>query len=694
MTMSTIPGWTRYKQLLRELPYGKILPTAVYIHRDSEPCRTGVLGEILAELADRHAVGDEFNVMKFRVDAPRLSFLYYPQFFEEPHPALEKSITIDLASGRSFRSGYGDNLNPPILHRKELLLAPNDPRSSAYAALSAAEEQAGLYENTSIIGFRVNWERLLAGRGLAFEGHSLVSSANGSTHVFSSPVIGVQRHRTALTRYQLSKPVKTLLEFDQMPAGSSFLDYGCGLGADVRGLRELGFEAVGWDPVHAPDVVPVEADVVNLGYVLNVIEDPAERLETLVTAWRLARRLLVVAALIRDSSDDAPYAALNDGILTRRNTFQKYFSQRELQNYIEDGLEMSAVPVALGIFYVFRNSGEHQMFLQSRSRRSIDWDSIGLGLAKPQSSPKPPRAVRPAREDRFAVHQSLLEEFWSVVLRLGRTPLPCEFARYAELENAFGSPKRAFRHLLSQGRQDIFRRAEAARKADLLVYLAIAHLRKTIPFSMLPEAVRCDITTFFRNYRQGLEDGRTLLHACADSNNIMMACEETTLGWQDESSLYVYTGLVDTLPTVLRTFIACAELLYGTRQEADILKIHKHSGKVTFLTYFEFESSLLPRLFLRTKVNVRTQRIEVFDHTDDGQLLYFKERYIDPSDPQCPRLRDISESFVKLGISTARFLGPSVFELRRLLSTERRDDLIQELGLNPQKEREHDRDRA
>jgi len=52
--------------------------------------------------------------------------------------------------------------------------------------------------------------------------------------------------------------------------------YGCGLGADIRGLRELGFDAYGWDPVHAPDGPQADADVVNLGYVLNVIEDPAE----------------------------------------------------------------------------------------------------------------------------------------------------------------------------------------------------------------------------------------------------------------------------------------------------------------------------------------------------------------------------------------------------------------------------------
>jgi len=35
---------------------------------------------------------------------------------------------------------------------------------------------------------------------------------------------------------------------------------------------------------------------VNLGYVLNVIEDPQERLAALRRAWDLSRRLLAVAA--------------------------------------------------------------------------------------------------------------------------------------------------------------------------------------------------------------------------------------------------------------------------------------------------------------------------------------------------------------------------------------------------------------
>ena len=65
-----------------------------------------------------------------------------------------------------------------------------------------------------------------------------------------------------------------------------------------------------------------------------------EWLETLASAWRFTKRLLVVSALIGDSSSDQKRGVtFNDGILTRRNTFQRYFAQQELQSYIESGGE-------------------------------------------------------------------------------------------------------------------------------------------------------------------------------------------------------------------------------------------------------------------------------------------------------------------------------------------------------------------
>jgi hypothetical protein len=59
--------------------------------------------------------------------------------------------------------------------------------------------------------------------------------------------------------------------------------------------------------------------VVNLGFVLNVIEDTAER-AALRNAWRLAGRLLVVAAQVHVAGRGHSAVEFGDGVLTRRGT--------------------------------------------------------------------------------------------------------------------------------------------------------------------------------------------------------------------------------------------------------------------------------------------------------------------------------------------------------------------------------------
>ena len=98
----------------------------------------------------------------------------------------------------------------------------------------------------------------------------------------------IERHRTAISRNKLSKPVRLALEADVIRTGDTIMDYGCGRGDDLGFLTALGFDAVGWDPAHAPDGPKRASTFVNLGYVLNVIEKPAERVQTLKSAWALA----------------------------------------------------------------------------------------------------------------------------------------------------------------------------------------------------------------------------------------------------------------------------------------------------------------------------------------------------------------------------------------------------------------------
>ena len=108
----------------------------------------------------------------------------------------------------------------------------------------------------------------------------------------------IDRQRTALRRAQMSSPMRHLLRFGFLDGTHSVFDYGCGRGDDLRLLATMNVSAIGWDPVYRPDSRRVPADVVNLGFVLNVIEDAAERRDTLMAAFALARKVLVISVML------------------------------------------------------------------------------------------------------------------------------------------------------------------------------------------------------------------------------------------------------------------------------------------------------------------------------------------------------------------------------------------------------------
>src|SRR5262245_48949063 len=106
----------------------------------------------------------------------------------------------------------------------------------------------------------------------------------------------IERHRTAIVRYEHSRPVRRALADGMITPSTSVFDYGCGHGDDLRMLAATGVNCFGWDPVHRPEDPLLSADVVNLGYVVNVIEDASERRDAVRRAWALAGKMLIVSA--------------------------------------------------------------------------------------------------------------------------------------------------------------------------------------------------------------------------------------------------------------------------------------------------------------------------------------------------------------------------------------------------------------
>lgn len=68
----------------------------------------------------------------------------------------------------------------------------------------------------------------------------------------------------------------------------------------------------------------------------------------------MTKKFLVVAAQVLIDDRQQGQIAYGDGVITSRNTFQKYYEQEELKIYIDQVLSVDAIPVALGIYFVFR----------------------------------------------------------------------------------------------------------------------------------------------------------------------------------------------------------------------------------------------------------------------------------------------------------------------------------------------------
>lgn len=637
-----------YHQALDALPYGKRLPGAVYLlDPEDDPGIPPLLRITVAELRKRLGIGPAFNLLKFHTASPKISFLSYPDFEKHPHPTLAEAVIVDLVTGKTRRDDYRKRANLPILHRKEAFLPPEHPLHRKFSKLTQQEEAAGLLEDSARIGFSINWERILTEKGLGFKGHRLVEvSATSSPNVPVAQKRKIHRHKTALVRREISKPVKTLLELGQLRRGESFFDYGCGHCGDVLAIEKLGHKSCGWDPVHAPDAPKTAADVVNLGFVLNVIEDPAERVDALLDAWKHTRRALLVSTLIAGQEAYDDIQAFGDGVITSRDTFQKFFEPAEIQALLEDTLHTEAVPVGLGIYLVFRDTADLHDFLAQRSRRFIDWESLSrkLGLF---------RALK-AKRDPYDTHPELLDAYWETVLELGRMPRDEEFDRLAEVRQACGSLPRALQLFIDRFGEPTFAAARQRRKEDLLVFVAAAQLRRKIPFNHLSLRLQRDLRSFFGSYANAEEKARELMFAAGDADELEIAAAQLDFGFLDrkEGHFTFHRSLLDELPVILRVYVECAARLYGNPREADLIKIHLHSRKLTFQYYRDFDTTPLPELLTRIKIDLRRLFVTVIDHTTgpEHQLLFFKERFLGKDHLDRSKMDRFSAKIRKLGL--------------------------------------------
>ena len=104
------------------------------------------------------------NVIKTSSDKLSISLLQYEDFESSPFPALQRSWVVDPSGKVKFRA-YQESLNPPILHRKELLVSRDNPNYEAWSVLTKTAEDIGLFNDSRTIGFKKNWEDKIRSSG-------------------------------------------------------------------------------------------------------------------------------------------------------------------------------------------------------------------------------------------------------------------------------------------------------------------------------------------------------------------------------------------------------------------------------------------------------------------------------------------------------------------------------------------------
>ncbi|PRG86133.1 peptidase m15a [Burkholderia multivorans] len=660
---------------------GKLVVDDLYVHREGIEYLDADLQRLIAgHLAKAPArAREEANVIKINCRTERVSLLLYPNFFEDPFPSLAESWTIATGDEKStsYRS-YADSLNPPILHRKELLLPPGHQLRPVFEEITRNADVLGLFDDTTTIGFKGNWLRHIASKGYQLVGTQFIPIGNdvsGATEQGSGEGASVLRHLTALTRNVLSAPMQLLARHGLLRSEWTLFDYGCGKGNDVVSLCEQGYMASGWDPFFSPNDLIDSADVVNLGFVLNVIEDEVERLEALRRAFSLAKKVMAVAVMLKSPHmSGTPY---RDGVLTSRNTFQKYFSQDELRQYLCHGLGEDVFLIGPGVAFVFRDKELEQRFLTSRYRRHGLAERL-LCLPRREKAVDNKSRIPAASRVICEEARNCLAQIWEAALNLGRIPERDEIGFVRSIEEHFGSVAKAARSLEHHFDVNQLKVAADARTDDLCVFFAMQCFAKRPPYRTLEQRLQRDIKFFFGDYRSAQGAGMKLLARAADPEEVLAACvlaAECGMGRLDrERSLHLHLSTVDRLPPVLRAYVGCGLLIYGNAGDAQLAKIHARSGKLTLTEYDDFDSVPLPRLAKRVKINIRKQDYEIFEYGGryEKPLLYFKSRYLNEEYPNYSQQEAFDRAFEGLELFDSEGYGMSASDLAECLELRRR----------------------
>ena len=234
----------------------------------------------------------------------------------------------------------------------------------------------------------------------------------------------------------------------------------------------------------------------------------------------------------------------------------------------------------------------------------------------------------------------------------GRLPEAGEFVGSADIIEEFGSLPRAFAVIRRVTGGGEWERIREKRREDLTVYLALSNFRKRPRISELPLAIQRDIRVFFGTYKKACELADSLLFQAGDADVIDEVCRRSSFGKLLPNALYVHRTVLNDLEPLLRIYEGCARAYLGEIDGANIIKIHRHSGKLSYLVYPDFDTDPHPTLNRCVKLAMRSLYLSCYEYStsENPPVLHRKEAFLKDDYPNYSRFARLTQQEERHGL--------------------------------------------
>jgi DNA phosphorothioation-associated putative methyltransferase len=128
--------------------------------------------------------------------------------------------------------------------------------------------------------------------------------------------------------------------------------------------------------------------------------------------------------------------------------------------------------------------------------------------------------------------------------------------------------------------------------------------------SALHIGLQRDIRAFFGSHAHACRRVDERFFQAGDAAAIDDAYRQSPVGKLPPNALYVHRSALESLDPLLHISEGCARAYLGEIDGANLIKLHRHSGAVSYPVYPDFETDPHPALLRSVKLDLRTREID------------------------------------------------------------------------------------